>query len=137
MPHSVPGRSNLVAQLRALFDAGIDLDLREIHPGDLDPHAVASLFKSWLREIPESLLSPALDAEIEKLSQDELGYSASVSQFLAQRQSGAPGATGVSGAGAVAGMVDGRAPRAFLERLREVFADQMDAEYFYLLRALA
>ena len=29
---------------------GADLDLRECHPGDLDPHAVSGLFKSYLRE---------------------------------------------------------------------------------------
>ncbi|KAL8281214.1 hypothetical protein RQP46_006248 [Phenoliferia psychrophenolica] len=36
--YRVPGSSYQIAQLRALFDAGMDLDLREIHPGDLDPH---------------------------------------------------------------------------------------------------
>jgi hypothetical protein len=46
----VPGSTNQIAQLRAIFDAGVDLDLREIHQADLDPHTVASLFKAWLRE---------------------------------------------------------------------------------------
>ncbi|ORY77248.1 hypothetical protein BCR35DRAFT_353210 [Leucosporidium creatinivorum] len=138
--YRVPGRSNLVTQLRALFTSGIDLDLREIHPGDLDPHAVASLFKSWLREIPESLLSPALEGKVEEMCMKELGYSASVSQFLGQgggqRASGGA-APGGGGGAATTGMVDGRAPRAFLEELRKVFAEEMEAEYFYLLRALS
>ena len=123
----VPGRSNLVSQLRALFDAGIDPDLREIHPGDLDPHAVASLFKSWLREIPDPLLSPELEQTVEALTSESLGYTASVSQFLGQKP-----ATTAGG-----GLVDGRAPRVYLEKLRELFADEMAAEYFYLLRALS
>lgn len=50
--YRIPGRSLHTQQLRAVFDAGVgqDVDLREIHPGDLDPHAVASVLKSWLRE---------------------------------------------------------------------------------------
>lgn len=124
---SVPGRSNLVSQLRALFDAGIDPDLREIHPGDLDPHAVASLFKCWLREIPDPLLSAQLEGAIDALTTESLGYMASASQFLGQN-------TVSTGTG---GMVDGRAPREYLEQLRELFANDMEAEFFYLLRALA
>lgn len=30
--------------------AGADLDLKQCHPWDLDPHAVSSIFKSYLRE---------------------------------------------------------------------------------------
>lgn len=48
--YRVPGASNDVALLRALFDAGEDVDLAQYSPGDLDPHAVASVFKLWLRE---------------------------------------------------------------------------------------
>lgn len=64
--YRVPGRSGTVGQLRALFDAGCDCDLREMHPADLDPHAVASLFKAWLRDsqcrlLLVSCLDEALD----------------------------------------------------------------------------
>jgi hypothetical protein len=36
------------------------MDMRECHPGDLDPHAVAGLFKSYLRELPSPILTPEL-----------------------------------------------------------------------------
>lgn len=42
--------------MRAEFDAGADYELSEIQPGDLDPHAVSSLFKAYLREREWSLL---------------------------------------------------------------------------------
>lgn len=29
---------------------GADLDLADVDPGDLDPHAVSGLFKSYIRE---------------------------------------------------------------------------------------
>ncbi|SCV73856.1 BQ2448_6286 [Microbotryum intermedium] len=125
--YRIPGRSNMINQLRALFDAGMDKDLREIHPGDLDPHAVASLFKLWLRELPESLISSQLEAAIDMLTQEAIGYSASSSNFLYQQQ--APPSTG--------GLVDGRAPKPYLEKLRELFGNGMPAEHFYLLRALS
>lgn len=48
----VPGRSSHTAELKAMYDAGVGQgrDLREVHPSELDPHAVASVFKTWLRE---------------------------------------------------------------------------------------
>ena len=30
--------------------SGVDYDMTECSPGDLDPHAVASVFKAYLRE---------------------------------------------------------------------------------------
>ena len=47
---SVSGRSSHVSRIHAEFDAGCDYDLTECEPGDLDPHAVASIFKTFLRE---------------------------------------------------------------------------------------
>ncbi|KAM0756250.1 hypothetical protein T439DRAFT_320948 [Meredithblackwellia eburnea MCA 4105] len=126
--YRVPGSSYQIAQLRALFDAGLDLDLREIHPGDLDPHAVASFFKSWLRELPESILSNALEGAVDVLVKESTGYSAIAAHFLGQKTTPvAPGG----------GMVDGRAPRELLEKLRELFGGGMPAEEYYLLRAVA
>jgi len=46
----IPGRTRHISQLRAEFDAGVDYDMTESSPGDLDPHAVASVFKAFLRE---------------------------------------------------------------------------------------
>ncbi|KAF7793776.1 hypothetical protein EIP86_004897 [Pleurotus ostreatoroseus] len=56
----VSGRPSHVAKLRSEFDTGADFALTEADPGDLDPHAVASVFKAYLRELPESLLTTEL-----------------------------------------------------------------------------
>ncbi|KAJ3536861.1 hypothetical protein NM688_g6778 [Phlebia brevispora] len=56
----VSGRPSHVAKLRSEFDTGADFALVECDPGDLDPHAVASIFKAYLRELPESLLTTDL-----------------------------------------------------------------------------
>lgn len=66
----VSGRPSHVSKLRSEFDSGVDYDMTECSPGDLDPHAVASVFKAYLRELPESILtqalSPLFDAAIKK-----------------------------------------------------------------------
>lgn len=46
----VSGRPAHVSLLRKEFDSGVDYDMMECTPGDLDPHAVASVFKAFLRE---------------------------------------------------------------------------------------
>ncbi|KAI0342030.1 RhoGAP-domain-containing protein [Trametopsis cervina] len=56
----INGRASHVAKLRSEFDTGSDYELVSSDPGDLDPHAVASIFKAYLRELPESLLTSAL-----------------------------------------------------------------------------
>ncbi|KIJ67689.1 hypothetical protein HYDPIDRAFT_107154 [Hydnomerulius pinastri MD-312] len=56
----VSGRSSHVAKLRADFDTGADFDIVQSNPGDLDPHAVASIFKAYLRELPEPILTNSL-----------------------------------------------------------------------------
>lgn len=48
--YSISGRATHVAKLRAEFDSGADFDMRECGPGELDPHAVSSIFKAYLRE---------------------------------------------------------------------------------------
>ncbi|KAJ3556702.1 hypothetical protein NP233_g11918 [Leucocoprinus birnbaumii] len=66
----VPGRAAHITKLRTEFDTGVDYDMSGCAPGDLDPHAVASTFKAFLRELPESILthklSPCFDAALEK-----------------------------------------------------------------------
>ncbi|GAA6048364.1 hypothetical protein JCM3770_000969 [Rhodotorula araucariae] len=139
--YRVPGRSHMVAQLRAMYDAGVgqEKDLREIHPADLDPHAVASMLKGWLREIPEPLLSHQLEVSIDALTAAALGYPASSSHFLsgastipAKTPAPTPGGPSVA-----SGTSDSRAPREYLEQLRELFASAMPPENYYLLRAVA
>ncbi|KAK2464316.1 hypothetical protein APHAL10511_003773 [Amanita phalloides] len=56
----VPGRSKHVSTLRSEFDKGADYDLASCEPGDLDPHAVASVFKAYFRELPEHMLTQVL-----------------------------------------------------------------------------
>ncbi|KAH9814369.1 hypothetical protein DFH28DRAFT_1095812 [Melampsora americana] len=65
--YRIPGRSTDVEKLRVLFDAGCDVDLSKHTIGALDPHAVASTFKLWLRELPDSLLTRDLDAEVAQI----------------------------------------------------------------------
>ncbi|KAF8135562.1 hypothetical protein EV363DRAFT_1396040 [Boletus edulis] len=64
----VSGRSSHIAKLRAEFDTGADFDIVQSNPGDLDPHAVASVFKAYLRELPEPILTnhlmPYFDAAV-------------------------------------------------------------------------
>ncbi|KAJ7262205.1 hypothetical protein B0H12DRAFT_320262 [Mycena haematopus] len=56
----VTGRPSHISKLRAEFDTGADWDMTECTPGDLDPHAVASVFKAFLRELPEPILTQGL-----------------------------------------------------------------------------
>ena len=51
-PHHsrVSGRSSHVNRLRAEFDQGVDYNLVESDPCDVDPHAISSLFKAYVRE---------------------------------------------------------------------------------------
>lgn len=46
----VSGRASHISKLRAEFDSGADYDMSECGPSDLDPHAVASVLKAYLRE---------------------------------------------------------------------------------------
>ncbi|PPR07351.1 hypothetical protein CVT26_013664 [Gymnopilus dilepis] len=66
----VSGRPSHVSRLRAEFDSGADYDMTECTPGDLDPHAVAGVFRAYLRELPEPILTqklqPYFDAAISK-----------------------------------------------------------------------
>ncbi|KAL5631890.1 hypothetical protein ACGC1H_000054 [Rhizoctonia solani] len=61
----ISGRPGHVSRLRAEFDAGADYDLVEIPPSDLDPHAVSHLFKAYLRQLPEPILTRALKSQFD------------------------------------------------------------------------
>ncbi|KAJ6475337.1 RhoGAP-domain-containing protein [Mycena vitilis] len=56
----VTGRPSHISKLRSEFDTGADYDMTGCTPGDLDPHAVASVFKAFLRELPEPILTQGL-----------------------------------------------------------------------------
>lgn len=56
----VNGRTLHVSRLRAEFDQGVDYNLIECGPCDIDPHVISSLFKAYLRALPESILTNGL-----------------------------------------------------------------------------
>lgn len=62
----ISGRSSHLARLRKEFDAGADLDLTLIQPCDLDPHAIAGTFKSYLRELPDTMIPLHIEHRIEE-----------------------------------------------------------------------
>ncbi|KAF8210201.1 hypothetical protein K438DRAFT_144275 [Mycena galopus ATCC 62051] len=61
----VTGRPSHISKLRSEFDSGADWDMTECTPGDLDPHAVASVFKAFLRELSEPILTQGLSPYFE------------------------------------------------------------------------
>ncbi|EIW83006.1 RhoGAP-domain-containing protein [Coniophora puteana RWD-64-598 SS2] len=61
----VSGRPAHISKLRSEFDTGADFELAECGPGDFDPHAVASVFKAYLRELPEPILTHGLSPYFE------------------------------------------------------------------------
>ncbi|GAA5879115.1 hypothetical protein JCM16303_001303 [Sporobolomyces ruberrimus] len=149
--YRIPGRSNMVQMLKTLFDAGLgnerECDLREIHPSRLDPNAVASCFKNWLRELPESLLSPGLEASIDRLTIEHLGYTASSAHFLSSSTTTTPTMNSApsnppsttTSPNPETSNSNGRrtVSKRYLEELSELFANEMPAENFYLLRAIS
>ncbi|KAF8513121.1 hypothetical protein BU17DRAFT_95615 [Hysterangium stoloniferum] len=56
----ISGRSSHITRLKTQFDAGADYNIIDCSPSELDPHAVASVFKAYLRELPEPILTKAL-----------------------------------------------------------------------------
>lgn len=58
--YRIPGSTTTVNKLRAIFDSGSDLAFGE--EGE-DPNAIATLLKMFLRELPETVLTPTLESE--------------------------------------------------------------------------
>ena len=82
--------------------SGGDLDLRTLELGDLDPHAVASLFKAYLRErksipLPHSIISTdtyALNSVPESLLTDALSPAFDATMLSHTGQKALGGLTG-------------------------------------------
>ena len=56
--YRIPGSTLQIANLKTIFDSGADLDLlSRLSTRDLEPSAVASCFKLWLRECECCFLS--------------------------------------------------------------------------------
>ncbi|TKA52569.1 hypothetical protein B0A53_04579 [Rhodotorula sp. CCFEE 5036] len=137
----VPGRSSHTADLKTMFDAGVgqDRDLREIHPSELDPHAVASVFKSWLRDLPDPLLSHEMEPTVDEMTIHALGYGASSNNFLASKSAAAAAGTPTSSAGGTPASSAPASPnisQGYVEQLRDLMATRMPAEHWHLLRAV-
>ncbi|KAF8629415.1 hypothetical protein AX15_003466 [Amanita polypyramis BW_CC] len=67
----VGGRPKHITTLRSEFDKGADYDLAACEPGDLDPHAVGSVFKAFFRELPEHMLTAVLHPYFEGIVEQE------------------------------------------------------------------
>ncbi|KZS98430.1 RhoGAP-domain-containing protein [Sistotremastrum niveocremeum HHB9708] len=61
----ISGRASHIQKLKAEFDSGADYDLSECSPSELDPHAVASIFKTYFRELPETILTRPLSGSFD------------------------------------------------------------------------
>lgn len=81
------GRPAHIAKLRSEFDTGADFELVESTLGDLDPHAVASVFKAYLRELPEPILTKALSPHFEAVILAEQNEAAEADKMHAPSQS--------------------------------------------------
>ncbi|KAH6582240.1 hypothetical protein BASA60_002002 [Batrachochytrium salamandrivorans] len=70
--YRLSGSTTEINQLRRRFNTGEDVDVLSLSP---DPNAVASLFKAYIRELPENLLTDKLledfMAPFSKYSQDD------------------------------------------------------------------
>ncbi|ORY03904.1 Rho GTPase activation protein [Basidiobolus meristosporus CBS 931.73] len=65
--YRVPGSASAVANLKAIFDEGNDLDLMSISES---PHTVATLLKMYLRELPEPIIPQDLLREFNECLPD-------------------------------------------------------------------
>ncbi|KAG9287809.1 hypothetical protein G9A89_017404 [Geosiphon pyriformis] len=59
--YRIPGSTITVARMRAIFNAGADLNF--LQSTAEDPHAVATLLKMYIREIPQPILTEPLVTE--------------------------------------------------------------------------
>ncbi|KAL0956685.1 hypothetical protein HGRIS_002813 [Hohenbuehelia grisea] len=103
----VSGMPFHVSKLRSEFDTGADYDMTNCEPGDLDPHAVSSVFKAFLRELPEHILTQALVPYFDAaMAQESSAQSAQDDRSVSSQPNRAKGPSLPSGprAGNVAGM---------------------------------
>ncbi|KAL4248462.1 hypothetical protein ABKN59_007867 [Abortiporus biennis] len=89
----VNGRPSHVAKLRSEFDTGADYNLIEADPSELDPHSVASIFKAYLRELPQPLLTASLSSHFESIltAENATESSSKVTSQPIKRETRGPG----------------------------------------------
>ncbi|BEJ16023.1 hypothetical protein CspHIS471_0506280 [Cutaneotrichosporon sp. HIS471] len=80
----ISGRSSHLGRLRKEFDAGADLDLTLVDPSDLDPHAIAGTFKSYLRELPDPMIPLHIEQRIETYLRKKSDDLDELAEFLGQ-----------------------------------------------------
>ncbi|KNE62229.1 hypothetical protein AMAG_07469 [Allomyces macrogynus ATCC 38327] len=82
--YRIPGSTSAVSKLKGIYDAGLDLDLFFAEP-PVDPHAVATLLKLYLRELPHSILGDHLstfNSIVSTNSPDVVAYLAALARQL-------------------------------------------------------
>ncbi|KNE63215.1 hypothetical protein AMAG_08363 [Allomyces macrogynus ATCC 38327] len=82
--YRIPGSTSAVSKLKGIYDAGLDLDLFFAEP-PVDPHAVATLLKLYLRELPHSILGDHLstfNTIVSTNSPDVVAYLAALARQL-------------------------------------------------------
>lgn len=124
--YRISGRSSHTAKLRAHFsDPHNDLHLDEINPADLDINSVCSLLKSYLRELPETLIPPSQSKALDE----------SVARLFADTDGSPAEAAGGSGK-----LTDARAAQISAEKITQEITPlvrQLPVYNWYLLRELA
>ncbi|GAK66876.1 uncharacterized protein PAN0_015d5100 [Moesziomyces antarcticus] len=126
--YRISGRSSHTAKLRAHFaDPRNDLRLDEISPADLDINSVCSLLKSYLRELPDTLIPPAHTAQMDAV----------VARLFAGIDSSAPAAEVQSAAAGKAS--EARAAQIPVEHVAKELTplvQKLPVHNWYLLREL-
>ena len=105
---------------------------------ELEPSAVASCFKLWLRELPQSLLQ-SLERDIDLLLMEHTGNSASTKVMTATTQSAPPLSASLSASSSMSGSSANRASVAsplVVERIRDLFSESLPRENLVLLREI-
>ncbi|KAI8593534.1 hypothetical protein BDZ88DRAFT_503842 [Geranomyces variabilis] len=64
--YRISGSTSEVANIRSMFNSGQDV---ELVGQQIDCNAIASLFKAWLRELPESILTESVASQLSRLYQ--------------------------------------------------------------------
>ncbi|KAI8391407.1 Rho GTPase activation protein [Radiomyces spectabilis] len=112
--YRIPGSITTVNRLKAIFDDGSDIDFNVSQP---DPHAVGTLLKMYLRELPEPIVPNDIGREYNRLIMELIK-----SQPIDEKQKEAMEST-VSLSSSFARSEDGQLPpisRALLTSLRSI-----------------
>uniref|UniRef100_A0A1D1YNC8 Putative Rho-type GTPase-activating protein 2 n=1 Tax=Anthurium amnicola TaxID=1678845 RepID=A0A1D1YNC8_9ARAE len=116
--YRIPGGTLTVTRMKNIFDSGADLNL--LQSSAKDPHVVATLLKTYLRELPEPILTDALLPE----------FNTCVTNHTSAAVVAAP-TTPVPAAVPASTVVPEKLPKALSN-----IVSHLPPQNFYLLRAL-